>query len=95
MNSTKISDCEFVSNAIHNNDLVDGLSEYDSEAEYNEVNNGLLPLIIYPQGRPGRPRPLLLLKINLIQLRHQQYFALVLPLHYNYKSCQDSVKLIC
>ncbi|KAG6738232.1 hypothetical protein POTOM_057841 [Populus tomentosa] len=36
MNSTKISDCEFVSNAIHNNDLVDGLSEYVSETEYNE-----------------------------------------------------------
>jgi len=64
MNSTKISDCEFVSNAIHNNDLVDGLSENVSETEYNEVNNGLLPLIICPQGRPGRPRPLLLLKIN-------------------------------
>jgi len=77
MNSTKISDCEFVSNAIHNNDLVDGLSEDVSQTEYNEVNNGLLQLIIYPQGRPGGPRPLLLLKINLIQLRHQQYFALV------------------
>jgi len=53
MNSTKISECEFVSNAIHNNDLVDGLSEHVSETEYNEVNNGLLPLIIYPQVNNG------------------------------------------